>query len=531
MPKLKGGLFEKAAGIIDKLLKEKGRWTIKSLVYSEDVVEKKRTFQLVCETLKYRFALLEIIKNANLLQTERKLSPTLACVLVCDLLFGSGALHGAGITFRECVFKHKTRLSAELVRLKIRRKVNSNEALIPEHIRDAVVLPRYARVNTIKSKVDDVVAQFQKQGYNLSSNLSESEEKTKKSVMVDTHIPDVLVFPAATDLHDHPLVTTGSLVLQDKASCLPAFVLSPPQNSVVIDACAAPGNKTTHLAAIMNNTGRIYAFDKDRKRLETLKRSADLLGCSNIKANCVDFLEVSSNDPEYKDVQYILLDPSCSGSGIVRRLDHLLIEEEDPSDNAPEGDRVAALAKFQTLALLHAFSFPSVRRVVYSTCSRHSEENESVVLEVLSKNKQFRLVQPPPLPSWTRRGIGEWQGCECLIRADPAEDRTIGFLWLSLKDRAARFTKKVKNKEVAVLGKAICLLIQSANKLLDAFLCCIVGFVGICRFCYGIHCPLPPLVGHGITLLNPKSHPIHVRQFHTSGCSSSSTSFSRYHGV
>jgi hypothetical protein len=80
----------------------------------------------------------------------------------------------------------------------------------------------------------------------------------------DALLPDVLLFPPGCDLHDHPLVASGALVLQSRASCMPAHALRPHPGWHVVDACAAPGNKTTHLAALMGNRGSITAFEVRR---------------------------------------------------------------------------------------------------------------------------------------------------------------------------------------------------------------------------------------------------------------------------
>lgn len=77
----------------------------------------------------------------------------------------------------------------------------------------------------------------------------------KKEFTKDVFVDDLLIFPGSIDLHDHVLYESGHIIFQDKASCIPSFVLSPPTGSHVVDCCAAPGNKTSHLAALMNDKG------------------------------------------------------------------------------------------------------------------------------------------------------------------------------------------------------------------------------------------------------------------------------------
>lgn len=104
----------------------------------------------------------------------------------------------------------------------------------------------------------------------------------------DAHIKEILILPSSIDLHSSPLLLEGKIIIQDKASCFPAFVLNPEPESHVIDACAAPGNKTSHLSAIMKNTGKIYAFDMDQRRLGTLIKLTSRAGCKSMKFPCVN---------------------------------------------------------------------------------------------------------------------------------------------------------------------------------------------------------------------------------------------------
>uniref|UniRef100_A0A8D0G5X0 28S rRNA (cytosine-C(5))-methyltransferase n=1 Tax=Sphenodon punctatus TaxID=8508 RepID=A0A8D0G5X0_SPHPU len=368
---------------------------------------------------------------AGLLQSERKLPPTLAKVLVYDLLFGKG-LHGGGHG-KALVLKHQARLRAELARLKVRKKVNCNEDLLEltGETAPALQIPRYVRVNTLKTCMDDVVDFFKRQGYSYLGRAASMEELSSlsgKCFIQDSHLPDLLVFPPRTDFHENQLYTVGHIILQDKASCLPAFLLNPPLGSHVIDACAAPGNKTSHLAAILKNKGQIFAFDLDAKRLTTMSTMLMRAGATCYQLAHQDFLAADPGDPKYSNVKYILLDPSCSGSGMVSRL---------PGETrTPNSDRLQDLAGFQRKALAHALRFPALQHLVYSTCSLHQEENEDVVWAVLQQHSLvFRLVKV--LPSWPHRGLPIFPGAECCLRASPAETLTNGFFVAVLEKQPA----------------------------------------------------------------------------------------------
>eukprot|EP01132_Coremiostelium_polycephalum_P010820 gene10820-13257_t len=480
--------YQQASNVIDGLIQKKG--SIKGLSYNnknESQKTSKTCYALVCETLKYKEIIDEIIELTPLIKKE-KLKYSLLIVMIYELLFSQQQSIKGGGKDKKIVLNFKNQLSTALARLKIKKKVSENIDLLPEHIRNPVVLPRYVRINTIakNSSIDKAIKTFKDEGYQLQvDNGGGGRDMIKsisgKEMIQDKDFPEILVFPSNIDLHDHKMLHNGEIILQDKASCLPAFVLAPRPGSTVIDSCSAPGNKTSLLSALMNNTGKVYAIEKDKFRLQTLQKLTKRSQCTNIETVHDSFLNLKYDDERFKDVEFILCDPSCSGSGIVNRLDYLLpsklsgIDENENIDdllkeqqqlenekeigketNADENKdnkknnkkrkakelkqqqhqkknltkneilkqqqeqqkeeselkeklekeneekRIKLLADFQLSIIMHAFGFPNVKKVVYSTCSIHQVENEDVVqraLDELNRHKETWKITNI-LPHW-----------------------------------------------------------------------------------------------------------------------------------
>ncbi|XP_043910047.1 28S rRNA (cytosine-C(5))-methyltransferase [Protopterus annectens] len=431
-------LYNRAAEILEKLERKEG--SVKNLVYSSRDQNIKQLYALVCETLKYSSVLESIITSTNLLKEEKKLKMNLAKVLVYDLLFGKGLKCGG--VWKVIIMRHKSRLKSSLAMMKVKQKVSRNEDLLcsePQAFED-LTLPRYVRVNTLRTNMDDVMDSFRRDGYTYlgkASSLEDLRHLSGKQFICDLHVPELLVFPPKTDLHSHFLYTAGHIILQDKASCLPAYLLSPPVGSHVIDACAAPGNKTSHLAAILKNKGKLYAFDLDMKRVVTMSTLLLRAGVTCHELANQDFLKTDPNNPKYRNVKHILLDPSCSGSGIVSRLNQLTDDKASSSS-----ERLQALSGFQRKALSHALCFPTVERVVYSTCSVHTEENEDVVRDALKEHgDQFRLVNL--LPEWPHRGLETFPTGSYCLRASCKTTLTNGF-FVALFERKSVESKNYK---------------------------------------------------------------------------------------
>ncbi|EJU04571.1 S-adenosyl-L-methionine-dependent methyltransferase [Dacryopinax primogenitus] len=428
--------YREAAEVLDELDAKKG--SIQGNLNAVTEKNRKRTAALVIETL-------NIISATPLLKEEKRhvTSPNLALVLVHDLLFARGGVQASDGPIKQALLRHQTRLKAELVRLKIRRGVEGNEGLAEKGDERANQIPRYVRVNANVWTMGEAIAHFEAAGFSLTSLPDAFPEP--KQFAIDLHIPDLLLFHPSASLTSSPLLTEGKIILQDKASCFPAYILISPvsadQKSAradvgkVVDATAAPGNKTSALSALMGNQGEITAFERDPKRFKTLQIMLKKARCKNVTPLNKDFLSVDPEDDVFEGVTHILLDPSCSGSGIVNRMDYLLEagEEEPGVDEA----RLLKLGSFQLKMIKHAMKIKSANRITYSTCSIHKEEDEYVVRDALASEEaaQAGFVLGPRtkvLPSWSRRGLSEGTGlseddANCLIRCTPGEDRTNGF--------------------------------------------------------------------------------------------------------
>jgi len=396
--------------------------------------DRKRTAALVIETLKYKPVLSNISAESGLLKAERRIitSSNLALLLIHDLLFARGIQASDG-PLKQAILRHKTRLQAELVKVKVKKGVKSNAELAQTEDVRAGQIPRYVRVNTNYWSLEDAIAYFNRKGFTLREDDDSEKPLESKDFSRDLHIPTLLLFSPSVSFQSDTAYQSGKIILQDKASCFPAVVLAPPAgaNINVLDATAAPGNKTTQLSALMGNKGKLFAFERDRNRFKTLQTMVSKAACANVETTNQDFLLADPHDSKYKSVTHVLLDPSCSGSGIVNRLDYLL-EAENEADDVKE-ERLQKLSAFQLSMIKHAMKFPAVTKIVYSTCSIHAQENEHVVREALASDEArlrgFVLApRSKVLPTWERRGLaGELNDSLCVIRCSPGEDRTNGF--------------------------------------------------------------------------------------------------------
>eukprot|EP01039_Chlorochromonas_danica_P006960 gene6959-7700_t len=460
-----------------KLLEQvKDGQSLKKIVSKSSHVNKTQ-YALVMETLKYEEVLEEIARRAGcpLSEEEEERQPYLKLVMLYDLLFGKGKIEGGGSVKRSILEGQKSLFQA-------RDEMMTNRKHFTELLDSAVVeassLPLYVRINEVKVSMREGMEYLQARCASLlrgSDGSDNNDQETLEAVHLDEDIPALAVLPStARAICQDSWVKEGKLIVQDKASCFPGqlvfdewLTLSNSNSSSgggdCIDACAAPGNKTSHLAALLykhqqeavGNTSlaaTVYAFDKSKERAQTLQRRLLEAGLTKerVKVTHRDFLTVDVQEDKYNEVRCVLLDPSCSGSGIVRDLGRLVENSRKEDENNEESTaRLLKLQSFQLLTLQKAASFPAVEAIVYSTCSIHEEENEQVVASFLRSEvgNDWELKGPQRLKNWKRRGIShDGQATGLTLSTEEArkvvrcsvEDGTNGFFVAVFRRKAGR---------------------------------------------------------------------------------------------
>ncbi|KAL3229147.1 hypothetical protein RNJ44_02234 [Nakaseomyces bracarensis] len=437
----------------------------------------KHIYAIVSSCWKYKPYLEKIMKKSGILTAipNKKGKPAysrLTLLLLChDLLLSkSKRIQMGKHPIKEYVLKYRTTLKGELVKLKVKMKVSDLSQLVDTtESGDDITPVRWIRINPLRIHNNDTSIVLKELLKKFPNKVNSWKDVIPGSIYFDEFIPNLYGIHPSDKITSHELYKQGKIIIQDRASCFPAHILNPSSDDIVIDACSAPGNKTTHVAAHIygstpdsrSDTVQIYAFEKDPERAKILQKMIKTAGCSrNIEINVGDFTTLAKPE-QFKNVTGFILDPSCSGSGIFGRktIDALNNQKDSNTEEVPEEDdntdevkdeqlqeRLNKLASFQFQIVKHAMSFPDANKIVYSTCSIHSEENEKVVIDLLldKKVKEWGWRVAPrekSIPTWSRRGFKDEfkevftdktdEECQALadgcIRALPKEDGGIGF--------------------------------------------------------------------------------------------------------
>ena len=229
--------------------------------------------------------------------------------------------------------------------------------------------PFTVRTNTLKISRDDLKTKLEKAGYEVYDT-----EKSQYGLLIAN--------PA--DIFKSAEFRQGLFYVQDEASMLVSEILNPEENTKVLDLCASPGGKSTHVAQIMKNTGNIISCDISDNKLKFINENIKRLGIKNITLKKSDATGVRE---EFKNsFDYILVDAPCSGLGLYRRKPEIKWNR-----NAED---VRELAKIQEAILNNAAMYLKKDGfLVYSTCTVTEEENEDVISKFLEEHNNFEIVK------------------------------------------------------------------------------------------------------------------------------------------
>jgi len=216
------------------------------------------------------------------------------------------------------------------------------------------------RVNTLKSNLEKVCEE-------LNKNNIEFEKISWSDV--------ALIIKNATeeDLQELSIYQNGEIYLQSLSSMLPPVIMEPKENTDILDMTAAPGGKTTQIAALTNNNANITACEMNNIRIEKLKYNIEKQGASSVAIMQAD----SRNLSDYFAFDQILLDAPCSGSGTID------LNNERTYKNFTE-ILVEKSTKSQLTLLKKALKILKPgHEMIYSTCSILARENEEILNKAL----------------------------------------------------------------------------------------------------------------------------------------------------
>ncbi len=208
-----------------------------------------------------------------------------------------------------------------------------------------------------------------------------------KSAFIDGY-PDALeVESGSGDLKKWPGYAEGKWCVQDRNSQWVVPFLKPSSFDRVLDACAAPGSKSTHLAELMGDKGEIWAVDRSPTRLKRVSENVDRLGIGSINLLSADTSTLLELKPSWKGYfQKILLDAPCSGLGTLAR---------NPDARwRMTREKITELVSLQSNLLRAVIPLlASGGRLVYSTCTFHPQENGQQISGLLSTCSKLSLIQ------------------------------------------------------------------------------------------------------------------------------------------
>ncbi|MDU4889089.1 MAG: 16S rRNA (cytosine(967)-C(5))-methyltransferase RsmB [Clostridium sp.] len=223
------------------------------------------------------------------------------------------------------------------------------------------------RVNSTKTDYEQVADELIKNGYNVEEGVI---------------CPEAIRIVKGSSVEDNPLFREGILTVQDESAMLVAPAMDLEEGMTILDLCSAPGGKTTHIAELMNNTGKVYGFDIYEHKLQLIKNNCDRLGLNTIELGILDATERSEKLKESGD--RVLIDVPCSGLGIIRKKPEIKYTKREKE--------LKEIVAIQRKIMENAAGYVKKGGILlYSTCTINKDENENNIQWFLKKFQGFQV--------------------------------------------------------------------------------------------------------------------------------------------
>lgn len=223
------------------------------------------------------------------------------------------------------------------------------------------------RVNTSKADYDEVYERLEELGYDIEEGYA---------------CPEAIIIKGGSSIENNELFKEGLITVQDESAMLVSPILDLKDGDIALDLCAAPGGKTTHIAELLNGTGKVYAFDLHENKLSLINDNLQRLGLNNAE---VDVMDATKLEPKY--IAYadkVLIDVPCSGLGIIRKKPEIKWNKSRKS--------LKELVPTQREIMENAWAYlKNGGTMIYSTCTLNIEENQENIEWFLNKHKDAKV--------------------------------------------------------------------------------------------------------------------------------------------
>ena len=223
------------------------------------------------------------------------------------------------------------------------------------------------RVNANKGEYDEVFERLEEMGYDVEEGYA---------------CPEAIIIKGGSSIENNELFREGLITVQDESAMLVSPLLDLKPGDIALDLCAAPGGKTTHIAELLENEGKVYSFDLHENKLSLINENVERLGLNNVEIEAMDATKLNSKFVSCADK--VLIDVPCSGLGIIRKKPEIKWNKSRKA--------LKDLVPTQREIMENAWAYlKNGGTMIYSTCTLNTEENQDNVEWFLNKHKDAKV--------------------------------------------------------------------------------------------------------------------------------------------